>query len=113
MIVEVEGKQYSVDNFGMFEIISTKCYSSSAIIGKVLFYKMNDECIYSSRETYDAFVGHITSLWKWRKMKICKFRRRKNSMRIKVKNLFKVVVKIDKIIKLKVGSGSRIRTCGL
>ncbi|MGP1918587.1 MAG: bL21 family ribosomal protein [Candidatus Hodgkinia cicadicola] len=113
MIVEMEGKQYIVGNFDMFEIISTKCYLSNVVIGKVLFYKTNDECIYAGGATYDAFVGHVTSLWKWKKVKVCKFRRRKNSMRIKVKILFKTIIKIDKIIKLKAGSGSRTRTCDL
>ncbi|MGP1918411.1 MAG: hypothetical protein ACTS4U_01970 [Candidatus Hodgkinia cicadicola] len=100
MIVEMKGKQHVVDKFGIFEIISSKCYLSNVVIGKVLFYKMNEECIYAGKTTYDAFVGHVTSLWKWSKTKTCKFRRRKNSIRVKVKKLFKVLIKIDKIIKL-------------
>ncbi|MFP3018887.1 MAG: hypothetical protein ACTS7C_00305 [Candidatus Hodgkinia cicadicola] len=100
MIVEVKGKQYIVDNFGMFEIIIAKHYLSKTVIGKVLFYKTNEECIYAGQRTFDAFIGHVASLWKWKKLKMCKFRRRKNSKRVKVKNLFKAIIKIDKVVKL-------------
>lgn len=62
MIVEVKGKQYIADDFGMFEMISGNCYLSDAIIGKVLFYKINEECVYTGRGTSDAFIGRVLSL---------------------------------------------------
>lgn len=62
MIVEVKGKQHIADKFGIFEIIGGEYYLSKLIIGKVLFYKTNGECVYAGKRTHDAFVGHIVSL---------------------------------------------------